>query len=693
MVAVTHSLGPMSISRGALIASFAVALTAVTELGDDKTARAGSCVDRLGAPDDVGVAIDPTTGGWCMDGSIINAGSPAAGLAMNVRTANAIVDDSNPATADRWDYPGGIADGRWDDGSGGSGAERNTSEFVAALPSWSDHGLDLVTVGLQGANPRFECVDQTGTGRRVFSQYDDSTDHLLPAAKDRLRRVIAAAWEARVIVSVQLFYQNESDAEPDTDAEILATIDNVTDWVEELSTTPQGPSAPDGYQNVVIEIANEVTSAETYGSTTALDPIALVDRVVQIHQAWPGAFVTVNLGTSERSGKLTAEENDALHAELDWVSLHANVISGTTLASRIERARSDPQLLGKPVVVTEDRWGRIETGDAPVLAPYDDGYDVNPNLMAAVSAGAGWGYYEQGCEAGEGDGIEPYADDGVSPPAGNHYANGYQSLPIHWSATAGEGAKHDFFTDVADVTSSDPAPSPSPTVSPSPSPTVSPSPSPTVSPPPTGTSVRPLAAFHTGANRTSYSFPVPQRSANEVVLVIVGSTASTKNSRVPIPSGFGSSFSVLTPATFSPATKFVSRVDSFIASGGATSGGTLTVAFAATQADVHVVVLGVRNDAAPVTIGNVASASGSGTLGSLTIDGDPTSRTIVTVLHAAQEGSQPEPGFAELADTQHGSRSSGMATAWSTDAFDATPSYSWGTPSPWGGIALEVGAA
>lgn len=89
MVAVTHSLGPMSISRGALIASFAVALTAVTELGDDKTARAGSCVDRLGAPDDVGVAIDPTTGGWCMDGSIINAGSPAAGLAMNVRTANA----------------------------------------------------------------------------------------------------------------------------------------------------------------------------------------------------------------------------------------------------------------------------------------------------------------------------------------------------------------------------------------------------------------------------------------------------------------------------------------------------------------------------------------------------------------------------------------------------------------------------
>lgn len=674
----------MSTSRGGLIATFVIAMTAVSQLFDGDTARAVSCVDRSGTPDDVGVAIDPATGGWCMDGALINAGSAAEGLAMNVRAANAIVDDMNPGTADRWDYPGGIVDGWWDDGSGGSGAERNVAELVAALPVWSSYGLDLVTVGLQGGNPRFECVDQAGAGRRILSQYHDETDDLLPTARERLRQVIAAAWDARVIVSVQLFYQNESDAEPDTDPEIVATIDNVTNWLEELSTTPQGASAPDGYQNIVVELANEVTSANTYGATSALDPVALVDRVAEIHQAWPGAFATVNLGTSERSGKLTAEENDALQAEVDWVSLHANVISGTTLASRIERARSDAQLLGKPVVVTEDRWGHIATGDAPVLAPFDDGYDVNPNLMAAVSAGAGWGYFEQGCEGGEGESIEPYADDGTAAPAGNYYANGFQSLPIHWAATGGEGAKLDFFSDVLNVTSSDPVPSPTPTSSP----TVSP----TASPPPPGTVVRSLAAFHTGANRTSYTVSVPPPGAAETMVVIVGSTASTKNARAPTPSGLGSSFTPLTQTTFIPATKFASRVDAFIADGASTSAGTLTLAFGATQTDAHAVVLGISNAETPVTIGDAASATGSGTVGSLTIDGAPTSRTIVTVLHAANEGSQPESGSGELADTTHGSRPSGMATAWSTTVFEATPSYSWITSAPWGGIALEVAA-
>jgi hypothetical protein len=201
-----------------------------------------------------------------------------------------------------------------------------------------------------------------------------------------------------------------------------------------------------------------------------------------------------------------------------------------------------------------------------------------------------------------------------------------------------------------------------------------------------------LAAFHTGANRTSYAFSVPPPVADESVLVIVGSTASTKNARVPAPSGLGSSFTQLTQATFVPAAKVASRVDAFVADGEAPSGGTLTLAFGATQADVHVVVLGVRNAEATVMIGDVTSASGSGALGALTIDGAPTSRTIVTALHAAKEGSQPESGSSELADTWHGSRPSGMATAWSTTAFDTTPSYSWSTSSPWGMVALEVAA-
>ena len=431
------------------------------------TAEGAACADGTGVPDQTGVAVDPTTGNWCFDGVLMNAGSRVEGLAMNVRAANAIVDDANPGTADRWDYPGGIANDVWD-GLSDPGAARNTAEFVAALPSWASYGLDMVTVGLQGGHPRFKCADSSGLGNRSFSVYDDLTDDLSAAADERLRSVVAAAWAHGIVVNVQLFYQNADTNEPNTDEEIIATIRNVTNRLEALATTPQGPSAPDGFQNIVIELANEAGNADTYGAgetgTTALDPVNHESRIREIHQEWPSALVTVNLGNSIRSGELTNEQNDSLQRELDWASIHGNIISASTLTSRVTAGRTDPDLQGKPVVVTEDLWSTEGDGPAAAVAPLDDGFDLNPNLVAAIDAGAGWGYYEQGCEGGLGDTTEEYEDDDPGEPARNHYRNGFQSLPVNWSPTSGDGAKQDFFTDVAVVTSSAPADTTAPSV-------------------------------------------------------------------------------------------------------------------------------------------------------------------------------------------------------------------------------------
>ncbi|MBP8257448.1 MAG: hypothetical protein KAX37_08995, partial [Opitutaceae bacterium] len=53
------------------------------------------------------------------------------GLLMNSRMVQATYDDLNPETAKRWAY----ADtGKWD-------AERNVSEFIAAMQEWKAHGL------------------------------------------------------------------------------------------------------------------------------------------------------------------------------------------------------------------------------------------------------------------------------------------------------------------------------------------------------------------------------------------------------------------------------------------------------------------------------------------------------------------------------------------------------------------------
>src|SRR5258707_11939548 len=57
--------------------------------------------------------------------------------------ANAIADDENPATRGAWAY----ADGEWD-------AERNTREFISALPAYRAHGLLAVCLNLQGGSPQ-----------------------------------------------------------------------------------------------------------------------------------------------------------------------------------------------------------------------------------------------------------------------------------------------------------------------------------------------------------------------------------------------------------------------------------------------------------------------------------------------------------------------------------------------------------
>ena len=53
-----------------------------------------------------------------------------------------IFDDRNAETRSRWSYP----DGPWD-------PERNTREFIDAMPLWRAKGLLAFTINLQGGSP------------------------------------------------------------------------------------------------------------------------------------------------------------------------------------------------------------------------------------------------------------------------------------------------------------------------------------------------------------------------------------------------------------------------------------------------------------------------------------------------------------------------------------------------------------
>ena len=59
-------------------------------------------------------------------------GHKIEGLLLNSRMVQGIFDDANPETVTRWAYKD---TGKWD-------PERNTREFLAAMPEWRKHGLN-----------------------------------------------------------------------------------------------------------------------------------------------------------------------------------------------------------------------------------------------------------------------------------------------------------------------------------------------------------------------------------------------------------------------------------------------------------------------------------------------------------------------------------------------------------------------
>ena len=111
---------------------------------------------------------------------------------------NAIFDDLNTAQADRlWAYQD---TGTWS-------AERNTDEFVAALPQYADAGLTAVTVSIQGGSPcgnnpkdnHPPCGEMYNRDSSGF----DRRGELRPPFFARLQRILDKADEEGLVVIVR----------------------------------------------------------------------------------------------------------------------------------------------------------------------------------------------------------------------------------------------------------------------------------------------------------------------------------------------------------------------------------------------------------------------------------------------------------------------------------------------------------
>lgn len=311
-------------------------------------------------------------------------GKPIEGLLMNSRMVQGIFDDLNPDTVKKWAYPD---TGCWD-------AERNTDEFIAALPSWRAHGLLAFTINLQGGSPEGYSRSQPWINSAIAP--DGS---LRPAYMARLSRILDAADQHGMVVILGYFYFGQDERLIDESA-VIRAVDNATRWVLEH-----------GWRNVMIEINNECNVSYDHEVLKPARIHELIQRVRETTRDSRRLLVSTSYGGGTIPG-----ENVVRAA--DFILLHGNGVQDPRkIAEMVQRTRQVPGYTRKPILFNED-----------------DHFDFDKpanNFIAAIGEYASWGYFD-------------YRQKNEPTHAG------YQSVPVDWSI--GSPRKRDFFKLLATIT-------------------------------------------------------------------------------------------------------------------------------------------------------------------------------------------------------------------------------------------------
>jgi hypothetical protein len=367
----------VSISLGAIAATAASAAAPATRLAAPKTT-----VTIKG--DKFLLNGQPTYAGrtW--------KGQPIEGLLMNSRMVQGVFDDLNPATVARWAYPD---TGRWD-------AERNTREFIAAMPLWRAHGLLAFTINFQGGSP--EGYSKVQPWNNSAFRPDGS---LRPEFLERMGRIVNRADDLGMVVILGYFYFGQDQRLSD-EAAVIRAVDHATKWILDH-----------GWRNVIIEINNECNVAAY--DHEILKPARiheLIDRVRQTTKDGRRLLVSTSYG-----GNKVPNEN-VVRAS-DFLLLHGNGVK-------------DPKRIAEMVRLTRQVPGYTPK---PILFNEDDHFDFDQpanNFTSAVSAYAGWGYFDFRMK-------------------GEAFDDGYQSVPVNWGISSPR--KTGFFRLLAEITGHTPS--------------------------------------------------------------------------------------------------------------------------------------------------------------------------------------------------------------------------------------------
>jgi hypothetical protein len=317
-------------------------------------------------------------------------GKPIEGLLFNSRMVQGIFDDLNPETRTRWAYPD---TGQWD-------PERNTREFIAALPEWRRHGLLAFTINLQGGSPQGYSRDQPWHNSAIAADGSLRADYLA-----RLGRILDRADELGMAVILGLFYFGQDQRLRD-EAAVVRAVDATVDWLYER-----------GDRHVLIEVNNECNVRYEHAILRPERVHELIERVKS--RPAPAGRSRLLAGTSYGGGTIPGPN---VAKASDFLLLHGNGVSDPArIAAMVRACRKLDGYRPMPILFNEDDH-------------FDFEKPVN-NFLAAVGEGASWGYFDFRMK-GEG------------------FDEGYQSVPVHWGISSAR--KRGFFTLLAKITGSEP---------------------------------------------------------------------------------------------------------------------------------------------------------------------------------------------------------------------------------------------
>ena len=309
-------------------------------------------------------------------------GYSVEGLLMNSRMVQGIFDDLNPETVDRWKYPDTQ---KWD-------ADRNTSEFIAAMDEWHAKGLLAFNINFQGGSPEGYSKSQPWENNSF-----EPDGKLRQAFVKRMERVVDKADKLGMVVNLSIFYFGQDERLQDEKA-VIAAVDNVVDWIQKK-----------GYKNIILEVANECNNKAYQHAIIGQDRIH--ELILRIKKNAPGLLVSTSFNGNTIPPDKVVEVSD-------YVLIHGNGVSDPKrIKEMVEEVKALPSYRPMPIMFNED-----------------DHFDFDKpsnNFVEAVKAYASWGYFDFRMK-----------DEG--------FDDGYQSVPVNWGISSAR--KKGFFDKLEEIT-------------------------------------------------------------------------------------------------------------------------------------------------------------------------------------------------------------------------------------------------